>query len=227
MPHHAAPPPTERRVSPILRDGRARGVDVRARTAPVEIVPHRMVNRMLMPPVRVGCHGDQAAKPPQPLICSSAAEERAVAAIMLNDEDPHDQSGSRNGQRQTAPRTDVQHPVHRRDQAEKEKESGRHLAQTAAKQRRLMRQEDCAESALVRVRIGRRGWDCPDFGGIGDDRSWRTAGSPGIPALMRSLAGPRERFDPQCLDTPFHVTEIALYHALGKLPEPEVAQRFF
>ena len=25
----------------------------------------------------------------------------------------------------------------------------------------------------------------------------------------------------------FHVTEIALYHALGKLPEPDVAHRFF
>ena len=25
----------------------------------------------------------------------------------------------------------------------------------------------------------------------------------------------------------FHVTEIALYHALGKLPEPNVAHRFF
>jgi hypothetical protein len=25
----------------------------------------------------------------------------------------------------------------------------------------------------------------------------------------------------------FHVTETALYHALGKLPEPDVAHRFF
>ena len=25
----------------------------------------------------------------------------------------------------------------------------------------------------------------------------------------------------------FHVTEIALYHALGRLPEPDVAHRFF
>ena len=25
----------------------------------------------------------------------------------------------------------------------------------------------------------------------------------------------------------FHVTEIALYHALGKLPEPDVAHKFF
>jgi transposase len=25
----------------------------------------------------------------------------------------------------------------------------------------------------------------------------------------------------------FHVTEIALYHALGKLSEPDVAHRFF
>jgi transposase len=25
----------------------------------------------------------------------------------------------------------------------------------------------------------------------------------------------------------FHVTEIALYHALGKLPEPDVPHRFF
>ena len=25
----------------------------------------------------------------------------------------------------------------------------------------------------------------------------------------------------------FHVTEIALYHALGKLPEPDIAHRFF
>jgi transposase len=25
----------------------------------------------------------------------------------------------------------------------------------------------------------------------------------------------------------FHVTEIALYHALGKLPEPDAAHRFF
>jgi transposase len=25
----------------------------------------------------------------------------------------------------------------------------------------------------------------------------------------------------------FHITEIALYHALAKLPEPEVAHRFF
>ncbi|HKM61128.1 MAG TPA: ISL3 family transposase, partial [Acidisphaera sp.] len=25
----------------------------------------------------------------------------------------------------------------------------------------------------------------------------------------------------------FHVTEIALYHALGKLPEPDIAHKFF
>ena len=47
--------------------------------------------------------------------------------------------------------------------------------------------------------------------------SWRSALNNKAKLTMRKSYGFRT----------FHVTEIALYHALGKLPEPHVTHRFF
>jgi hypothetical protein len=45
-------------------------------------------------------------------------------------------------------------------------------------------------------------WDCPDFGGIGRDRSLEDPRQPGISSSDEVAGGFRKRFDPQCLDTP-------------------------
>src|SRR5215831_10623786 len=87
----ASMPATE---GPIFRDRHARRVDIQPTCgAQVEIVPRTVVPGVLPTPEGIGRKRHQAAQAADQFVCSSRPEERAVSAIMLNDEDADEKSG--------------------------------------------------------------------------------------------------------------------------------------
>ena len=85
--------------------GNARGIDVEtARGPPVQIVPRTVVPRVLPAPERIGRQGHQAAQAAENIIGPLRPEEGAVTAIVLDDEDPHEETGGEHRQRQRHPK---------------------------------------------------------------------------------------------------------------------------
>src|SRR5271155_4616841 len=88
---HASTPWSE---GPVFRDRHARRVDIQPTCrAIVEIVPGSVVPGMLPTPEGIGGHVHQAAQPAEKLVCPSGFEERAVSAIMLDDENADEKPG--------------------------------------------------------------------------------------------------------------------------------------
>ena len=54
-------------------------------------------------PEIVGRQGEHADHPADPIVCRSLAKERAVAAIMLNHEQPHEEARGRHRKQQSDP----------------------------------------------------------------------------------------------------------------------------
>ena len=79
-------------------------MDVAAAIAAIEIVPFGMMLRMLASPARKGGEGAQAAQPADDRIGPAGGEERAVSAIVLNDEHAHHERAGRHGERKGKPR---------------------------------------------------------------------------------------------------------------------------
>src|SRR6516165_1085071 len=73
---------------PVFGDRHARRVDIQPTCrAPVEIVPGTVVPGVLPTPEGIGRERHQAAQAADQVICPSRCEERAVSAIVLNNED--------------------------------------------------------------------------------------------------------------------------------------------
>jgi len=88
------------RTRDIFGDGQ--GVDV-ADTATIEVPVRRMVTRVRSPPVRVRRQREDAEQPAEPVVCPTMREERAVPAIVLDQEQPHEQTARDDDQRQRSP----------------------------------------------------------------------------------------------------------------------------
>src|SRR5436305_3766773 len=98
-------PPSPSTEPNVFCDSYARGVDVEtARGPPVQIVPGTVVPRVLPPPERIRRQGHQAAQTAENIIGPLRPEEGSVTAIVLNDEDPHEETGGEHRQRQRHPK---------------------------------------------------------------------------------------------------------------------------
>ena len=80
-----------------LRHGQ--GVDV-ADAALVEVAAGGVVDGMAPPPMVVGGQGQDADRAAEPVVGPAAAEERAVAAVVLDHEQAHQEARGRDGQEQ-------------------------------------------------------------------------------------------------------------------------------
>jgi len=83
-----------------------------------------MMATMLAAPVGVGGEGEQAAKPTDKVVQPAGAEKRAVAAIVLNDEDADEQAPGRYGKGGRQQVRDMQRPVHRGARAQEQADRG-------------------------------------------------------------------------------------------------------
>ncbi len=138
---------------PVLGQGQAGRIDVEpARAAPVEVVPDAVVSGMLAPPKGVGRQGQEAAHRPEHMIGAARAKERAMAAIVLNDKDPHQKPGRRHRQRQGHPdrQADAEAEIHRGADPDEAAEGRGDLLQAGPQDRRLK----SPGRALVRCQIG-------------------------------------------------------------------------
>jgi hypothetical protein len=127
MAHHAkceAAPAGQRLV---LGDGRAGRIDIGPGFPAVEIVPVAMMAAMLAAPLGVGGEGEQAAELTEQVVQPARTEKRAVAAIVLNDEDANEQARGRNSERGGQPIGNMQRPVHRGAGEKEQPDRGRDL----------------------------------------------------------------------------------------------------
>ena len=65
--------------------------------APIQVARRSVVDRVFLPPVRVGRQGHDADRGPEDAAGLLRAEERAVSAVVLDDEEPDHQEGRGNG----------------------------------------------------------------------------------------------------------------------------------
>ena len=143
----------------IFRDRQAAGVDVGARIAPVEIVPGGVVAGMLAPPIRVRRQRQDAAQPADRIIGGARGEEGAVPAIVLDDEDAHQQGAGRDREQQRHQIGKLQRPVHQRGSAD-EQADGAHELEQAERYDGFFVRLDC-DSQIARIRhfhVPARGW---------------------------------------------------------------------
>jgi hypothetical protein len=75
-----------------------------------------------LPPVAVGGEGQHADGAAEPVVGGAAAQERAVAAVVLDHEQPHEQAGRGHGQEQGEPVGVLDAEQHQRPQG---REAGR------------------------------------------------------------------------------------------------------
>ncbi len=106
-----AEPHGKRRLA-VLADGQ--GPDV-AETAAVEIAGRRVVSGMFDPPVVVGREGHNSGQIPDELVRRLGLEERAVTAVVEEDEDPDQKTGGEHLDREREPIRDGHQPI-REDQ---------------------------------------------------------------------------------------------------------------
>src|SRR4029079_12582032 len=94
----AEAPPTGQ--SEIFAHGQR--VDV-ADAATLEIARARMMDGVAASPMVVGCQGQHTDDAPHPIVCPPMAEERAVAAVVLDHDQPHEKACCRHGDDQAEP----------------------------------------------------------------------------------------------------------------------------
>src|SRR6516225_3508247 len=88
--HQESMPATE---GPVFGDRYARRVDIQPTCcAQVEIVPGTVVPGVLPTPEGIGCQRHQAAQAADQFVCPSRPKERAVSAIMLDNENADEKS---------------------------------------------------------------------------------------------------------------------------------------
>ena len=107
------------------------GVDVRSLVSAVENFPGGMVLCVVPSPVCVGGKGYQATNPARGIIGGAGGEERAMAAVVLDDERADDEASGREGERERQPDRDVQACVHKGDQSKIRRHSRCELSETS------------------------------------------------------------------------------------------------
>jgi hypothetical protein len=95
VPVQAIPRPPPPRARAIF--GHRERIDI-ADTAAVKISRTCVVQGVRAPPEPIGREGQNTADAADPIVCQSMTKERAVAAIVLDHEQPHQKSGSGHGQ---------------------------------------------------------------------------------------------------------------------------------
>ena len=111
----------------VFRNRQARGVDVASGFPLVEIVPDRMMTGVLAAPIRVWRQRQDAAQPADQIVRPARFEERAVPAIVLDDEDAHEQRARRHCKQQRDKLGELQRPVHQRAGANKQTDGAQEL----------------------------------------------------------------------------------------------------
>ena len=92
---------------------------------------------VLPPPESIGRQGHQAAQTADQLVCPSRFEERAVSAIMLDNENTNEKPGGERRHWQRDPKRNGQAQVHCGAGGEKPAERRRELSEAARQYRRL------------------------------------------------------------------------------------------
>jgi hypothetical protein len=95
MPIHAVAQARACGTSQILADGQ--GIDI-ADAASVQVAGPGMVQCVRAPPIIVGRERKDAENPSHPVVEWPPGEKRAVPAIMLDQEQPHEKAGRRHGE---------------------------------------------------------------------------------------------------------------------------------
>lgn len=98
MQHHAVHDATPLREAAVFVYDQAGRVDIAAAHPVVEIIPVSVVPRMLAAPHAVGGQREQAAEHADHVVRASGPKEGAVPAVVLDDEDPHDEGRCWHGQ---------------------------------------------------------------------------------------------------------------------------------
>src|SRR5215831_19207528 len=117
---------------PVFGDCHARRVDIQptCRT-PVEIVPGTVVPCVLPTPEGIGRQRHHTAQAADQLVCPSRYEERAVSAIMLNNENADEKSRREYRYWQRDPKRNCQAQVHCGAGGDKPAERCRELSEAA------------------------------------------------------------------------------------------------
>ena len=105
--------PLSRRQIEIGAHRQARRIDVAAAIAAIEIVPFGMMERVLATPAQEGREGTQAAQPANEGVGPAGCEKRAVAAVVLDNEDPHHERARGYGECQGEPDRNAEGEMHR------------------------------------------------------------------------------------------------------------------
>ena len=111
-----------------------------------------MMLRVLASPVREGREGAQAAEPADDRVGATRPEERAMPAIVLNDEHAHHESPSRYGEGQHEPRRNAARDVHGGAAREKGTERCCKLQEALPPGRMRERGGGCTQLGLYRIR---------------------------------------------------------------------------
>ena len=96
-PVHQAAPARQRQIF-----AHRQRIDI-ADAAAIEIARGRVMDGVRSPPEVVWRHGEHAERAADPVVGEAMAEERAVPAIVLDHEQPHQKSRGRNGEQQGEP----------------------------------------------------------------------------------------------------------------------------
>ena len=140
--------PVERQ---ILSDRQRHDV---AQAAAVEIAGGGVMGRVGALPIVVGRQGDDAAHAADPVVERAVTKERAVTAIVLDEKQPHQESGRGQSQRQGQPIADMHQRPHRRPQRDERRERDGDFGQAPRELRVAIAGEHAGEP--LRLRQGGR-----------------------------------------------------------------------
>ena len=139
-----------RRQALVLAHGQ--GVDV-AGAAPAEMAGGGVVHGMGAPPVAVGRERQHAQHPAEPVVGAPPAEERAVAAVVLDHEQAHEEARRRHREQQAEPVGIAEAEQHQEPQGH-ERHRGDDQLDQAAREARLAVGGQC-HRPVPRIRLGR------------------------------------------------------------------------
>ena len=122
-------------LGPVLVDGQGRDV---ADPAPVEVARRAVMDGVVVAPVRERLPDQQGAEAPEPAIGALGGEERAVAAVVKDDEDAKQKAPGGDRQGKGQPDRDVERQVHRDDQRQVGHDRGRDVERAAPEIRLLV-----------------------------------------------------------------------------------------
>ncbi len=121
-----------------------------AQAATVEIAGGGVMGRVGALPIIIGRQGDDAEHASDPVVDRAMAEEGAVAAIVLDEKQPHQKSRRRQGQSKAQPVTDVHQRPHRRPKRDEGGEGDGDLGQAPSEFGIAVARENAWETLRLR-----------------------------------------------------------------------------